>query len=179
MGRSQLGNNNAYCQDNETSWLDWSAVDAEAGLLAFARSLIELRRRHPVLRQRAFFLGRPAADGGLKDLAWFTPTGAEMTDTDWFSPACMTLGMYLAGDGIRTRGPRGERIVDDSFLLVLHAGAEPNRFCLPGTPWATAYDVVVDTASTEPARLDGGVTHRPGETLSVAGRTVVLLRAQR
>jgi glycogen operon protein len=132
-----------------------------------------------VLRQRAFFLGRPAADGGLKDLAWFTPSGAEMTDADWFSPACMTLGMYLAGDGIRTRSPRGERILDDSFLLVLHAGAEPNPFTLPGAPWATAYDVVVDTASADPARLDGGVTHRAGETLTVAGRTVVLLRAQR
>jgi glycogen operon protein len=102
-----------------------------------------------------------------------------MAEEDWFSPACVSLGMYLAGDAIRTRGPRGEAILDDSFLLVLHAGGEPTKFCLPGAPWATSYDIVLDTATRQPAQLAGGQTHRPGETLTLAGRTVVLLRAGR
>ncbi|MFL6241005.1 MAG: glycogen debranching protein GlgX [Actinomycetes bacterium] len=179
MGRTQGGNNNPYCQDNETSWLDWSLVEREADLLELVRSLIKVRQHHPVLRQRAFFVGRPVADSGLKDLTWFTPAGVEMTDHDWFSPACMSLGMYLAGDAIRTRDMRGERILDDSFLWVLNAGGDSEGFCLPGPPWATAYDVVVDTSTPEPARLDNGVSHEPGQTLTVAGRTVVLLRAER
>jgi glycogen operon protein len=133
-----------------------------------------------VLRQRAFFLGRPVDDGGLKDLAWFTPSGSEMTDADWWSSSCQSVGMYLAGDAIRTRGPRGERIVDDSFLLVLHANAADLSFCLPGSPWATSYDLVLDTADGEPAKLTGSKsTHRAGETLTIPGRSVVLLRAQR
>jgi glycogen operon protein len=179
MGRSQGGNNNPYCQDNEISWLDWSLLDHESELLGFVQSLITLRRTHPVFRQRAFFLGQPVGDGGLKDLTWFTPSGTEMAQQDWFSPACMTLGMYLAGDAIRTRDTHGQRVLDDSFLLVFHADGEPGEFCLPGQPWASSYDVVLDTATPVPARLDGGVTHRPGETVTVGGRTVVLLRASR
>src|SRR4051812_9725726 len=122
MGRTQGGNNNAYCQDNEISWLDWSLVEKEEELFTLVRSLIAVRRQHPVLRQRAFFVGRPVGDGDLKALTGFTPKGVEMTDQDWFSPACMSVGMYLAGDAIRTRGPRGEPILDDSFLLILHSG---------------------------------------------------------
>jgi isoamylase len=179
MGRTQGGNNNPYCQDNDVSWLDWSLVDTERELLTFAQSLIKFRNRHPVFRQRAFFVGQPVADGGLKDLTWFTPSGTEMTTADWFSPACMSIGMYLAGDAIRSRGPRGEPVLDDSFLLLLHAGGDPTKFCLPGAPWATSYDVVLDTASSAPARQDGGQTHRPGETLTLGGRTVVVLRASR
>jgi glycogen operon protein len=180
MGRTQGGSNNAYCQDNEISWVDWSLVDQEVDLLAFAQSILAFRAQHPVLRQRAFFLGRPVDDGGLKDLAWFTPSGSEMTDADWWSSSCQSVGMYLAGDAIRTRGPRGERIVDDSFLLVLHANAADLSFCLPGSPWATSYDLVLDTADGEPAKLTGSKsTHRAGETLTIPGRSVVLLRAQR
>jgi glycogen operon protein len=180
IGRTQQGNNNAYCQDNEISWVDWSLLKSEDDLLEFTRSLVALRQRHPVLRQRAFFLGRPVDDGGLKDLAWFTPEGREMTDEDWFSTSCQTVGMYLAGDAIRTRGPRGERIEDDSFLLILHAGAEDRRFCLPGAPWSSAYELVLDTADGAPALLRGSKsTHRAGESLTVSGRSVLLLRAQR
>src|SRR4029079_18098431 len=102
MGRTQLGNNNAYCQDNEISWLRWDLDAGEADLLGFVRRLVELRRDHPVLRQRAFFLGRPVTDAGVKDLAWFTPEGRELADADWFAPGVRTLGMYLSGDGIRT-----------------------------------------------------------------------------
>jgi glycogen operon protein len=136
-----------------------------------------------VFRQRAFFVGEPVGDAGLKDLTWFTPSGTEMSEEDWFSPACMTIGMYLAGDAIRTRDAQGERITDDSFLLVLHAGGDVGQFCLPGQPWATSYDVVLDTATNDPAGdpagQGDGSAHRPGETLKLTARTVVLLRAQR
>jgi glycogen operon protein len=180
LGRTQGGNNNAYCQDNEISWVDWSLLKAEGDLLEFSQSLLAFRAKHSVLRQRAFFLGRPVNDSGLKDLAWFTPSGAEMTEEDWWSSSCQTVGMYLAGDAIRTRGPRGERIEDDSFLLVLHAGELDLSFCLPGSPWASSYDILLDTADAEPVLLDGAKSsHRAGETLTIRGRSVVLLRAQR
>jgi isoamylase len=179
IGRSQGGNNNPYCQDNEVSWLDWSLVDKESELLALTRSLIALRRAHPVFRRRGFFLGQPVGNGALKDLTWFTPSGTEMSEEDWFSPACMTIGLHIAGDALPTRGAHGEPITDDSFLWVLHAGADPGAFCLPGQPWASSYDVVLDTATPEPASADDAGAHRPGETLKLTARTVVLLRALR
>ncbi|MFL6138118.1 MAG: glycogen debranching protein GlgX [Frankiaceae bacterium] len=173
MGRTQQGNNNAYCQDNEVSWLHWDLDQEQADLLGFVRRLLELRRDHQVFRQRAFFLGRPVTDGGVKDLAWFTPEGRELTDADWFAPGVRTLGMYLSGEGIRTRGPRGERITDSSFLLLLHAGTEESSFVLPGPPWAATYAVVVDTAGTQPA---AGIP--AGHALLMPGRSAVVLRAE-
>ena len=170
--RTQLGNNNAYCQDGPISWMPWE-VDAEAqGLHAFAARLIALRREHPVFRQRAFFSGRARGDG-VKDLAWFSARGLELTDEQWFDPSVRTLGMYLDGDGIRTRGPRGERVVDDSFLLLLHTAAGDEDVVLPGQPWATSYEVVLDTAGVHPEGTQvSGV-------LGVCGRSVLLLRARR
>ena len=172
FGRTQHGNNNAYCQDNEISWLDWEDVDTE--LLAFTRHVIALRRTHPVFRRRAFFTGRPLHGVGVKDLGWFAPTGAELTDADWERPG-VTLGMFLDGEEIHTRGPRGERIVDESFLVVLHAGAEPVGFTLPGVPWAKSYEIVLDT-STEDEPI---FKPEAGSTLDVTPRSIVLLRARR
>jgi glycogen operon protein len=177
--QTQGGNNNPYNQDNDTSWLDWTE-DADAdGLLAFVRSLIALRRRSPVLRQRAFFDGRPVAGGdGCKDLAWFTAAGHELADGDWFDPNARTLGMYLDGRGLRDRDRRGQLIVDDSYLLILHAGDDPITFALPGAPWADSYVVTVDTtfATGEP---DPGVPEIPaGSPLPVDRRTSMLLRAK-
>jgi glycogen operon protein len=143
----------------------------------FVCQLVRLRRDHPVFRQRAFFLGRPIADGHVKDVAWFKPDGTEMTAADWASPAARSIGMYLSGEGIRTRGPRGERIIDDSFLLWLHGGGEPLVVRLPGAPWAKEYERIVDTAA-EPAMTTGPPLHfMPGDPLGVAARSVVLLRA--
>ncbi|MEU6981305.1 MULTISPECIES: glycogen debranching protein GlgX [unclassified Streptomyces] len=175
MGRTQGGNNNAYCQDNEIGWLDWSLPDdpGRAQLLALTRRLLDLRHRHPVLRRRAFFSGRPAADG-LRDLAWFTAEGTEMTEADWYAPAA-TLALYLSGRDIPGRDARGERVTDDSFLAVLHAGPRPVEFRLPGPPWADTYERIVDTAAEDQSRAPGTV-HRGGGTISVAGRSVVLLR---
>src|SRR5690606_25221550 len=177
-GRTQGGNNNAYCQDNETGWVDWSLLDDPAwkALYDLTSRLIGLRHRHPVLRRRAFFSGRAHSADGLRDLAWFTARGAEMTEGDWYAPAA-TLGMYLSGRDIPGRDEDGAPVVDDSFLAVLHAGDEPVGFVLPGPPWAERYDVVVDTGWEEQAS-EPGAEHPAGSVLTVPGRTVLLLRVR-
>ncbi|MGW1160677.1 glycogen debranching protein GlgX [Streptomyces sp. NPDC002519] len=176
MGRTQRGNNNAYCQDNEMGWVDWSLLQDPGwrALFELTSRLIALRRRHPVLRRRAFFSGQAHAANGLRDLAWFTAHGEEMTEDDWYAPAA-TLGMYLSGRDIPGRDSRGAPVVDDSFLAVLHAGEGPVDFRLPGPPWARRYDLVVDTSREEQARPPG-TPHRAGTTVTVPARTVLLLR---
>src|SRR3954467_9118890 len=171
LAHSQHGNNNAYCQDNEISWLDWTS-DPFSDLVA---RLISLRRTHPVFRQRAFFQGSELAADGTKDIAWFTPSGVEMNDADWTSSSAQTLGMYLNGRGIRTRGPRGERITDDSFLLLLHSGDEPCKFQLPGQPWASGYVVELDTAGSPD--IEGIALH--AAPIELTARSLVLLRVRR
>ncbi|MER5208794.1 glycogen debranching protein GlgX [Streptomyces sp. NPDC002825] len=176
MGRTQGGNNNAYCQDNELGWLDWTLPEdpGREGLLALTRRLLALRNRHPVLRRRAFFSGRPQGADGLRDLAWFTAGGTEMTERDWYAPTA-TLGLYLSGRDIPGRDARGEQITDDSFLAVLHAGPRPLDFRLPGPPWAATYELLVDTAAENQSAAPG-TRHEGGTTLTVAPRSVVLLR---
>ncbi|WCN03363.1 glycogen debranching protein GlgX [Streptomyces sp. M92] len=177
MGRTQRGGNNAYCQDNETSWVDWSLRDDPQWrpLLDLVSRLIRLRHRHPVLRRRAFFSGRAHSADGLRDLAWFTPGGTEMTERDWYAPAA-TVGMYLSGRDIPGRDERGDQVVDDSFLAVLHAGGEPAGFVLPGPPWARRYEVVVDTGREEQAEAPD-TAYPAGAEITVPGRTVLLLKA--
>ena len=171
--RTQGGNNNAYCQDGPVSWMPWDS-DADArGLHAFVRRLLALRREHPVFRQRAFFSGRAVGEDGVKDLAWFTARGLEVTDGEWFDPELRTLGMYLSGGGIRTRTPRGERVLDDSFLLLLHTADADADVALPGPPWARSYEVVLDTALVHP---EGAIA---SGVLGVCARSVLLLQAQR
>jgi isoamylase len=171
LAHTQQGNNNAYCQDNALSWLDWENPTTD--YVDVVARLVQLRRRHPVFRQRAFFEGH-RLDDGVKDLAWFTPDGQEMDDADWSSSSARTIGMYLSGRGIRTRGARGERIVDDSFLLLLHAGGQDQTFVLPGPPWGASYVVEIDTAH-------GGLHARErvpaGLELPMTARSAVLLRA--
>lgn len=176
MGRTQRGSNNAYCQDNEVSWVDWGLLEDPGwrALFDLTSRLIALRHAHPVLRRRAFFSGRAHSADGLRDLAWFTARGAEMTEADWYAPTA-TLGMYLSGRDIPGRDAWGVPVVDDSFLAVLHAGEGPVSFVLPGEPWAGAYEVVVDTSLEEQGEAPGDV-HRAGGAVTVAGRAVVLLR---
>ncbi|MFE3070082.1 glycogen debranching protein GlgX [Streptomyces sp. NPDC059247] len=178
MGRTQGGNNNAYCQDNETGWVDWTLPGdpGRAQLLALARRLLALRHRHPVLRRRAFFSGRRQGADGLRDLAWFTAGGTEMTDADWYAPTA-TLGLYLSGRDIPGRDERGEQVIDDSFLAVLHAGPGPLDFRLPGAPWARTYALVVDTGREDQSG-EPGTRHAGGSVLAVGARSVVLLRVE-
>ncbi|MCP9986357.1 MULTISPECIES: glycogen debranching protein GlgX [Streptomyces] len=176
MGRTQGGNNNAYCQDNETGWVDWSLPDEPWAreLLALTRRLLALRRAHPVLRRRAFFSGRPQRPDGLRDLAWFTAQAAEMTEGDWYAPS-PTIAFYLSGRDIPGRDERGRAVVDDSFLVVLHAGDGPIAHRLPGPPWAEEYELVVDTSREEQAEAPGTVC-RGGEAVTVPARSALLWR---
>jgi isoamylase len=175
IGRTQLGNNNAYCQDNDTSWIDWEAAGKHADLLDFTCELIALRRDHPVFRRRRFFSGTAPGNTGLGDITWLTPAGAEMTVTDWGSDE-RALAVLLNGDAITEPGPRGEAIVDQSFLLLFNAADRPVTFTLPGADPTAAWEVVVDTAAPEPAAGDP----RPAASqLTVTSRAVVVLRAAR
>lgn len=177
--RTQGGNNNAYVQDNPTSWLDWTDSTQSADLLALTQRLIRLRKSSPVLRQRAFFEGQPVAGGdGCKDLAWFHPDGHEFGDEDWFDSSLRTIGMYLDGRGLRHRGPRGELILDNSYLLLLHSGDDALTFTLPAAPWAAEYQIVLDTCQPagDPSTKLFVVA---GTKISIEPRTVLLLQARR
>jgi glycogen operon protein len=178
LGRTQLGNNNAYCQDNEVSWFDWASADGE--LLGFTRRLAELRRRHPGFRRRGWFQGRPirrGAGAALPDVAWFTPDGTEMTDEHWESDKSRSLQVFLDGHGIAVPDERGEPIVDDTFLIVFHAGPEPRKIKLPEAMWGTVWRRVMDTErgfAAEPPhdsdRLEAGAE------IDVIARSLWLLR---
>ncbi len=134
MGRTQRGNNNAYCQDNDVSWVDWEAAGKQQDLIDFTCALSELRRTHPVFRRRRFFSGQPAPArgglGGLQDILWLTPVGQEMTDADWHTGYARSLGVFLNGDAITEPGPWGEDVRDQSFLLLFNAHREPVTFTL-------------------------------------------------
>ena len=120
IGRTQGGNNNAYCQDNEISWFDWNLTKPQQSLLEFTKLLIDLKKTHPVFRRRRFFQGRRIRGSEVKDIAWFSVQGREMTDEEW-DMGFRTIGIRLAGDAIGEKDTRGKPIVDDTFLLLLNA----------------------------------------------------------
>jgi isoamylase len=167
VGHGQGGNNNAYCQDNEISWLDWEHADA--GLLDFTRRLIALRREHPVLRRRRWFQGRPIR--GTVDLGWCRPDGEEMSDEDWEAGFARSVGVFLNGEAITDRDPHGRRVTDESFLLLFNAHSETIEWTLP-KQWGSWWEQVLDTAGED---RDGTVLDSPAQ-LPVAGRSLVMFR---
>ncbi|MCG8153571.1 glycogen debranching protein GlgX [Pimelobacter simplex] len=171
-GRTQGGNNNAYCQDNEISWMDWRADDAWLDVYAVTRAALRLRREHHALRQRHWFEGRPAIVGGPKDLAWLHPTGREMTDDDWWDASLHTVGMFVSGKPLREPGPRGEQQLDTSFLIWFHAGADDVEVHLPENDWVRSGGVVL---STDPG-LPAGTELEVGGTVVIGGRSVVVMQ---
>ncbi|HEX7167843.1 MAG TPA: glycogen debranching protein GlgX [Acidimicrobiales bacterium] len=177
MCRTQRGNNNAYCQDNELSWFDWSRRDANFELLAFTRRLMDVRRRHPVLRRRGWFQGRSVRGSAAKDIAWLNPDGTEMTDEDWEVGFAKVVGVFLNGDEITSRGSRGERIVDDSILLLFSAHHDPIEFSIPGGWCGGRWEVLFDTK--DPMVVEGSHAYMGGEAVPVEGRSVVGLVRRR
>jgi glycogen operon protein len=153
LGRSQHGNNNAYCLDDETGWVDWDLAPWQQDLLATARHLIRLRREHPVLRQDRFFAGRPVHTGGTKDLAWFGPDGEEMTHERWHDPRARVLQMYLHAVVLAPGGTRRHH-TDESLLIVLQGQPAAVDVRLPGVPWAGQYRLLWDSAEERPPGLD-------------------------
>jgi isoamylase len=172
MGKTQHGNNNAYCHDNEISWLDWSLDGRRRSLLAFTRRLVALRASHPVLQRRRFFRGSQLWDSSLKDLAWFRPDGSEMTEEDWHEPFARSVAFLLGGDSIETPDERGEQIVGDSLLVLMNAWHEPVTYVLPEIEWGREWEVLLDTAG-ESAAKHAVVTARGA--VPVEARSLVVL----
>jgi isoamylase len=172
ISRTQGGNNNAYCQDNEISWLDWSMNDEKTALLGFVRRLIALRRGHPTFRRRDFFAGHALHGGDLKDLLWLKPDGHEMTDAEWEHDYARCLGMYLAGAGIASVGRHGRTIVDDDFLVLFNAHHEDVEFAMPEIPgdrWQALLDTRETSGIASPRSL--GV----GDSFPLLGRSLAVL----
>lgn len=173
VGRTQAGNNNAYCQDNEISYMDWDLTDWQRELLEFSRRVIHLRRDHRVLRQRYYFEGHPVTEGGQKDLTWIRPDGGEFTQSDWHNPHLRSVGMLLSG-ALRARDPWGRQIQDASFLLYLHAADEHTTVILPDLHSGSGYMRVLDTAEERdhvPAAAEP-----PGADVKLAPRSLVLFQ---
>ena len=171
-GRTQRGNNNAYCQDNELSWIDWRADDAWLDVFEVTQAALRLRREHPALRQRHFFEGRPTIRGGPKDLAWLHPTGREMTGDDWHDPTLTMLGMFVSGAPLRSPGPHGEQQVDKSFAMFFNSGDRSVNVELPANDWVHSGEVAL---STDP-KLPVGTPVKTGDRMRLGGRSVVVLR---
>ena len=178
MSRTQRGNNNAYCQDNDVSWIDWEAASKQQDLIDFTCMLSELRRAHPVFRRRRFFSGRAAADG-LQDIAWLTPAGRQMTDNDWQTGYARSLTVFLNGDAITEPGPRGDTVRDDSFLLLFNANREPVTFTVPGIRFGPGWEILISTATAISAGAPGAtgrIIVGPGRSIELAGRSIMVLR---
>jgi len=177
MGRTQQGNNNAYCQDNEISWVDWAVrAESDTELLDYVRNLIRLRAEHAVFRRRRFFRGQAVRGGRqrLGDIAWFTLSGEEMTDDDWDAGFVKSLTVFLNGRAISEPDRRGERIADDSFLLLFNASEQDLVFTIPprryGQRWAKALDTAMPMADFE---HDTAV--KPGDVITVINHSLQVL----
>ena len=176
LGRTQRGNNNAYCQDNELSWINWDLDEHDHNLLRFTRHLIHLRRDHPVMRRRRFLEG-PAQRGGessLGEIEWFTPAGTHMTEEEWNQPCARSTMVFYNGDAIREPDANGRRILDDDFLLLLNAAPEAVDFTLPDAKYGHTWHTVIDTAGD-----DDRAEYHSGDIVHVGPRTSLILRNPR
>ena len=171
LGRTQGGNNNAYAQDNEVSWYDWDNVDS--GLLAFTRRLISFRAAHPVFRRRHWFKGEPVNGHEIDDMIWFAADGAEMTRQDWEAGQTLSVAVFLNGQAITALGSRGERVVDDSFLMLFNSKPHPVDFTLPVRLGDFEWHVEIDTAESEHT---GPV--RPASRIEVGAWALLVLRRE-
>jgi isoamylase len=172
LGRTQNGNNNAYCQDNEISWVDWSAVDSD--LLSFTRSLVTFRRSHPVFRRRRFLTGAEA-----DELGWFTPAGTAMTQGDWADPNALAIGIYLDGSDDPDEAPDGTPLLDDDFLVLVNAWWEPLDFTVPPTRAGQAWLEEIDTYDPAAPARAAGSRWQAGDKITVGPRSVSVLRGPR
>jgi len=181
MNRTQRGNNNAYCQDNEISWIAWpNGVDGDGAdsenkaLLEFTRQVIRLRRDHPVFRRRQYFQRRSIRGGrdALGDIAWFTPAGEEMTEDDWEAGFAKSLSVFLNGEAISEPDQRGARVRDDSFLVLFNASEQDLEFTVPSARYGQAWEKVLDTAEAS----ESAAAAKPGDLLEVPNHSVQVLR---
>ncbi|HEY2205210.1 MAG TPA: glycogen debranching protein GlgX [Pseudonocardia sp.] len=177
LGRGQDGNNNVYCQDNEISWMDWNEAREHEVLTEFTARLVALRAAHPVFRRRRFFQGRPIRGSSIDDIAWLRPDAGQMSDEDWAVGYAKSVAIFLNGQGIPERDELGQRIVDDSFLLLCNAHHQVVQFTLPDRQYAAHWEIVVDTA--DPLLVRSRRRERnavPGARLRVQARSMMVLR---
>ncbi|HTF17083.1 MAG TPA: glycogen debranching protein GlgX [Chryseolinea sp.] len=174
IGRTQKGNNNAYCQDNEISWINWANMDEE--LLAFVQKLIAFRRTHPIFSRRRWFQGQAVKGRGLNDISWFLPEGTEMTDENWQHSFAKSLGVYLNGQGIHTRDALGRKVTDDSFYIIFNAHYEPIGFKLPPESYGKTWSKVLDTAKKN-FRKEQWVS--PESVVTAGARSILILKSPR
>jgi glycogen operon protein len=168
MGRTQGGNNNAYCQDNEISWFDWAAADRD--LLAFTQRVVQLARAHPVFQRRRWFKGRPLHGKGVADIAWFRFDGQEMSDEDWHTGFAKSFAVFLNGEALQDVDAEGQRLQDDSFLLVFNAHDEPLPLTLPPPEFGDRWTAVINTAAGDEA----GAAATAGSVVDVEGLSLIV-----
>ena len=174
FGRTQYGNNNAYCQDNETSWIDWERADQE--LLAFTRGIIQFCKDHPTFRRRRWFQGRAIKGSGVHDIMWFLPDGNQMNDEHWENDFAKSFGVYLDGDGIKDVGYQSQKIVDDTFYIIFNAHYEPLDYILPEAEEGSGWCKVIDTS-------DGFIGQdskqlKAGESVQVKARSTMVMKSK-
>ena len=177
LGRTQRGNNNAYCQDNEVSWYDWNLTGRAREFLSFTQRLIHLRRQQPVLRRRLFYQGQRIHGSEVKDIEWFKPDGRSMTEEDWHAPHAQCLGVRLAGDAIQERDYRGQPIRGDTLLILLNSHHEEIPFVLPAHKRGVRWEPLIDSSLP-----DGGESFKQfhgGESYPLQGRSLVILSLHR
>jgi len=176
IGRTQRGNNNAYCQDNDLAWYDWTLADTE--LLQFTRRLIGFRHRHPVFCRRRWFQGRLIHGSQVSDIEWFTPAGVEMSEDDWHAGFATSLGVFLNGHGIQSLSERGEPVTDESFYVMFNSHHEPLEFRLPEQPWGDQWMVILNTADEKDllAEQEIGPARQAGSQIQVQPSSLILLR---
>jgi len=178
VGRTQNGNNNAYCQDNEISWINWDQLGTERELVSLVRKVIALRQHHPVFRRRNFFQGRAIKGAGIKDILWLRPDGREMDDQEWNQEHARTLGLFLSGSAVDEIDERGQLITDENFVLLMNAHHEEVPFSLPsvasGMMWITLIDTSCESARS-PSTAHDAMTTYPLQPRSM----VVLVERQR
>jgi len=172
IGRTQSGNNNPYCQDNEISWCDWESADRE--LLEFTRNLIHYRREHPVFRRRRWFAGKTVRGSQRPDIGWFTPGGKEMKGKNWREGFAKSLAIFLNGNAIPSLDQRGEKIMDDSFYILFNAHYEPLSFTLPTADWGARWLKVFDTVTGHFA--NGEESYSARSHINIGARSITLLR---
>jgi glycogen operon protein len=176
FGRTQGGNNNVYCQDNEISWVDWAEARHQDVLTHFTRQLTQLRAAHPVFRRRRFFTGVPVGDSKVPDIAWLRRDGEAMTEADWNTRCGMTMTVFLNGRGIPTRDELGEPITDESFLVLFNPLPDTVPFTLPSSDFGPAWEIVVNTA--DPLLAAHCCATNAGSQVNVPGHTVTVLECR-
>lgn len=178
FSRTKGGNNNTYCQDNELSWFDWSLRRQNNSLLEFTRQLIHFRQEHPVFCRRHWFQGREIHGSGIRDISWYNPDGSDVGEGDWHDTSARAITIFLNGAELQAPNPRGERLVDDDFLLFFNAQAEPQEFTAPLSLKQSAWNLVLDTKE-ERGFVKLGVIYDVGQAIPVAARSLMMLCSSR